>query len=399
MDESLACYQQTLRLDPNHADVCNNLANLFRDLERPDDAAYYFERSLQLKPDSADTRHNQVLLWLMQGEYEQAWPAYEWRWKSRQMKGGLRHFQQPLWQGNRLPDKTILLHPEQGFGDTIQFIRYAALVKERVGTVLFESPPELARLLATCPGIDRILPSGSSLPFFDVHAPLMSLPGLFGTTLATIPAHIPYLTADAGLVGHWAEEIKSDKVTRWQGDKVSKDPTRSPGHLVTLSPCLNVGLVWQGNPGHGYRAKNRADRRRSIRLEQFVPLASVPGVRFFSLQKGFGSEQLAKVRDVFPIIDLSSRLQDFMDTAAIMKNLDLVISIDSSPVHLAGALGVPIWLALPKSPCWRWLLGRDDSPWYPTARLFRQSCWGQWEDVVERLATALAQEVAKRAVQ
>jgi hypothetical protein len=251
------------------------------------------------------------------------------------------------------------LWAEQGLGDTLQFIRYAPRVKQRGGIVLVEPPAPLARLVAGCPGIDRLVAPGSVLAdSFDVHAPLMSLPGLLGTTLATVPARVPYLVADAALTGSWREQLR---------------PLRG----------FKIGIAWQGNPQHP------RDRFRSIPLSQFAPLAGIEGVRLLSLQKGPGSEQLAAVAHHFVVTDLGSQLDDMMDTAAVMRNLDLVITADTAIAHLAGALGVPVWVALPVAPDWRWLLERQDSPWYPTMRLFRQARWGDWEDVFQRLAAAL----------
>jgi hypothetical protein len=255
-----------------------------------------------------------------------------------------------------------VLHTEQGLGDSLQFIRYAPLVKQRGGTVVVECLRPLARLLARCPGIDRLVVKGSDLPAFDVHASLMSLPALLGTTLATVPADVPYLFADPELVERWRRE------------------------LAPL-PGFKVGIAWQGDPTHPKAGA------RAIPLRHFEPLARRPGVRLFSLQKGPGTEQLRDVAGHFDVTDFGNRLDEasgpFMDTAAVMKNLDLVITSDTAIAHLAGGLGVPVWVAVPAVPEWRWLLGREDSPWYPTLRLFRQARPGDWEGVFARMATEL----------
>jgi hypothetical protein len=223
----------------------------------------------------------------------------------------------------------------------------------------------MERLVATCDGVHRILSEGTPASDFEVYAPVMSLPRIFGTTLATIPADVPYLFPDASLVAQWRDELGP----------------RSSGS------AFKVGIAWQGNPGHGN------DRQRSFRLDQLEPLARIAGVRLHSLQKGAGTEQLAELGDRFEVIELGSRLDDLMDTAAVMAYLDLIVTPDTSIAHLAGAIGAPAWVALPLAPDWRWLLGRDDSPWYPTLRLFRQERRGDWHNVFNRMARQLESTV------
>ena len=269
---------------------------------------------------------------------------------------------QPRWDGSDLQGKTILLRAEQGLGDTLHFIRYAALVKQRGGTVVVACQKPLLRLLQTCPGIDRLVVRGTELPPFDVQAPLLSLPGIFQTALTSIPARVPYVFADAGLVEHWRQR------------------------LATL-PGFKVGIAWQGNP------QVSKVQPHFIPLGAFEPLARLPEVQLISLQKGPGAEQLTTLNPAFPVTDLGTLDEaagPFMDTAAIVKNLDLVISADTVTAHLAGALGVPTWVALPFFPDWRWLLDREDSPWYPTLRLFRQAETGGWPSVFARMTAALA---------
>jgi hypothetical protein len=295
------------------------------------------------------------MLLLLEGNFAQGWPEYDWR---RWHKDVARPFPQPLWDGSPLKGRTLLLHAEQGLGDTLQFIRYSARVPRDGGRVVLECQPALLPLLRGLPGLDQVLPLGAALPPFDVQAPLPSLPGLFGTTADSIPAEVPYLRADPERVGQWRREL-------------------GPGDGFT------VGIAWQGNP------KNKGDRRRSVALSRFVPLAEVPGVRLCSLQVGAGTEQLAGAD--FPLLDLGSRLTDFVDTAAAVSCLDLVVCVDTALAHLAGALGKPVWLAVASAPDWRWLLGRPDSPWYPTLRLFRQPSPGDWQSVFAQLAAALRQ--------
>ena len=268
---------------------------------------------------------------------------------------------QTPWDGSSLGGRTILLRTEQGFGDTLQFIRYAPLVGQRRGRVIVACQRPLARLLARWPGFAAVVAEGDPLPEFDIYAPLLSLPGLLGTTLATVPVDVPYLAADPGRVAHWRHELGS-VAGFW------------------------IGIAWQGSPRH------RRDRFRSIPLSQFAPLADIEGVRLLGLQKGFGRDQLAALEGRFPITDLGDHLGDFLETAAVLRSLDLVIADDTAVPHLAGALGVPVWVALPYSPDWRWLLEREDSPWYPTMRLFRQARSGDWEGVFRRIAGALTSE-------
>jgi tetratricopeptide (TPR) repeat protein len=392
LEEAAASLRQALALDPGHADALNNLGNVLRAQDRleeavasywhvlqlrpdyaeanhnlgvalaakghPEEAVSSYGRALQLRPDYAEAHVGRALAWLLQGDFEAGWPEYEWRWKHKLVP---RHFSQPRWDGTPQPGKSILLHAEQGLGDTIQFIRYAPLVKQRCGSVIVECQAPLAPLLRSCAGIDQLVAEGADLPPFDVHMPLLSLPLVLGTTLATVPADIPYLQADEQLVEQWRRD------------------------LSTL-PGLKIGIAWQGSPNYD------DDRSRSIPLVHFAPLAGLPNVTLISLQKGPGTEQLADIE--FPVTDWSSRLDvnagAFMDTAAIMKSLALVITSDSATAHLAGALRVPVWVALPYAPDFRWLLGRQDSPWYPTMQLFRQSKPGEWVEVFKRIAGELS---------
>src|SRR5271166_4126010 len=362
LDEAVASFQQTLRLKPDYPEAHNNLGIVLARQGRLDEAVACYQQALHLKPDYPEAHWNRSLAWLLMGRFEQGWPGYEWRWKCKEF-GSLPPFHPPLWDGSPLDGRTILVHAEQGLGDTLQFIRYAPLVHQRGGRVILVCQPLLIGLLTRSPGVERLVAQGEALPEYDVHVPLMSLPGLLGTTLESVPADVPYLDAEPQLVEAWR-------------------------HRLGSYPGFKVGIVWQGNP------KFRLDRLRSIPLAQFAPLARVPGVHLFSLQKGPGAEQLAAVTDRFPVTDLGRRLDDFMDTAAVLKNLDLVISVDTAIAHLAGALGIPVWVALPFVPDWRWLMDREDSPWYPSMRLFRQTRPGQWEDVFQRIAEALQRRLA-----
>jgi tetratricopeptide (TPR) repeat protein len=360
LDDAVACYRRAIELKPDLVGVHNNLGTALQDLGKLDDAMASYRRALELKPDFADAHLNLALAWLLAGDWQRGWPEYQWRWRTKSLTP--RCFSQPLWNGESLAGKTILFHAEQGLGDTIQFIRFASIAKQRGGTVILECQKSLLGLLEGCPDVDQLVGQGDDLPAFDVHAPLLSLPGILKTSLETIPARIPYLLPEPAMLQEWRK-----KLIGFDGFK--------------------IGISWQGSRTF------RGDRFRSIPLRCFAPLAQIPGVHLISLQKGAGSEQLAEVRDLFPVTELGSRLQDLTDTAAVMKNLDLVITSDTAPAHLAGALGVPVWVALSFAADWRWLLDRCDSPWYPTMRLFRQKERGNWQGVFEEIKKALCQRL------
>lgn len=363
--QAAAHCRMAIEQSPDLAEAYNNLGNVLRDQGDYAGALDCYEQSLKLSPDGTDAHWNRSLIWLLEGNFAQGWPEYEWRWKLKTF--ATRATNRPLWDGSPLEGRTILLDAEQGLGDTLQFIRYAPLVQERGGRVMAVCQKPLMQILSGCPGIDRLVAQGEPVPDFDVYAPLLSLPKLFGTTLESVPAPIPYLHADPYLVEQWGRELAPIQ-------------------------AFKVGIAWKGSP------KNRMDQQRSIPLAAFEPLARVPGVQLISLQKGEGSEQLKQMAGRFAVLDLAQRLDEksgaFMDTAAVMRRLDLVITCDSSLGHLAGALGAPTWIALALSPDWRWLLERDDTPWYPTVRLFRKTSIGDWSDVFKRMAAALEAAVA-----
>lgn len=365
--EAEACYRRALEARPDSAPALNNLGTTLKMLGRLPAAAAALRQALEISPQDAGAHKNLGMVQLLRGDLAGGWPEYEWRWKCPGCQP--RNFTQPPWDGSPLGGRTILLYAEQGLGDTLQFIRYARLVQARGGRVLFECQAALQQILARTPGIDVLIPRGTKLPSFDVHSPLLSLPGLLGTTLDNIPCDVPYLFADPALVEYWRAE------------------------LATI-PGFKIGMAWQGSPAAPL------DWPRSAKLANFAAVARLPGIQLISLQKGSGTEQLADFREQFSIIDFGERLDattgPMMDTAAIMCGLDLVVTIDTSLLHLAGALGVPVWMATPFAPDWRWLLDREDSPWYPTLRLFRQPPSGDWSDVFERMAAALIPLVAAR---
>ncbi len=358
--EAVAAYRQAIQREPDMVQAHNNMGLALAHQNQLDEALACYARALQIQPDFADAHYNRALALLVRGDFAQGWPEYEWRWRLAEIPS--RPFTQPRWDGSPLAGRTILLHAEQGAGDTIQFIRYAPLVQQRGGRVLLECPAALIPLLSTCRGIDQLIGRGTPLPAFDVHAPLLSLPGIFRTSLATIPADIPYLATDPQQVERWRHQLEGIRE-------------------------FKIGISWQGSPGY------RWDRQRSFALAHLEPVARLIGVRLFSLQKGLGTEQLRDLPGWFPVTDLGGTLDEntgaFVETAAVLKNLDLVITCDTALGHLAGALGVPVWIVLPFAPEWRWLLDRDDSPWYPTVRLFRQERLGDWDGVFARVAAEL----------
>jgi tetratricopeptide (TPR) repeat protein len=364
--EAVACYRSAQRT-AELFDAHNNLGTTLHNLGQLPEAIACYEQALRLKPDHPEARLNRSLALLLTGDFRNGWLEYEWRWQQTNVSPQ-HDSRQPLWDGRSLRGKTILVHAEQGFGDTIQFIRYAGLLRDRGARVLVQGHGRLSPLLVACPGIDAWVGRGQELPTFDVHAPLLSLPGILKTDLENIPANIPYVFAAPSLVEQWQ-------------------------HRLNAVVGYKVGIAWQGSPDY------RFDGCRSIPLARFAPLARVPSVRLISLQKGEGTDQLDLTRGLFPIVDYRGELDEsagpFMDTAAIMMNLDLVVTSDSATAHLAGALGVPVWVALPFVPDWRWLLDRDESPWYPTMRLFRQRQLGDWEEVFDRMAAELAALVGR----
>jgi Tfp pilus assembly protein PilF len=357
------CYRRALELNPADAPAHSNLANALRQLGRFDEALTNYARALELRPDYATAHCGRAMLRLLVGDFETGWSEYEWRWKTRQAHE--REFSKPRWEGLPLGNATILVHDEQGFGDTFQFVRFASLVKNLnpSATVIVECQQSLLKVLASCPGVDRIIPRGDDLPPFDYQVPLLSLPAIFRTTPRTIPATVPYLSPDPALVALWRERLR---------------PLNG----------FRVGINWHGRPG------TLDFSRRNLPLEEFSAVGAIPGVDLVSLQIGEGREQLpAAIHNGLPIVDLGDDFDadrgPFMDTVAVMMNLDLVITSDTSIPHLAGALGVPVWLALPTIPDWRWLLGRDDSPWYPTMRIFRQTVAGDWSEVLAQMVAEL----------
>jgi Flp pilus assembly protein TadD len=362
--EALDSLNQALALQPDLVEALRGRLLAERSLMRHREALATYERLLALAPDLPSAHWNASQSRLALGDFAQGWKDFEWRWQIEPQIGWRRDFAQPLWLGEPpLGGRTILLHAEQGLGDTIQFCRYAT----RLGTdtrVVLEVPGTLKRLMHSLGGNIRVVCRDDPLPAFDLHCPLMSLPLATGTCLETIPAAVPYLSADPAATAAWRT-----KLSALEG--------------------LRIGLVWAGNPIPMDRNAQAIDRRRSMNLSRFAPLASVPGLAFISLQVGAAAAETHYPPPGMTLHDWTSGLGDFADTAALIEALDLVISVDTSVAHLAGALAKPVWILNRFDSCWRWLLDRTDSPWYPTARLFRQPEPGDWDSVIQQVVAAL----------
>jgi tetratricopeptide (TPR) repeat protein len=359
LDEAITCYRRASQLNPDDAEVYNNLAFALQENRQPYEAIPYYQKALQLDPAYATAHWNTSLALLLTGNFREGWREYEWRWKTEYLTSSWRDFKQPLWDGSDINGRTILLHAEQGFGDTIQFIRYAPLVARHGAKIIFECPKELVSLLQKIEGIDKIVARGEELPEFDVQCPLLSLPLVFDTTLDTIPAKIPYIASDTLLIKRWKEKIRN------------------------ANSKIKIGLAWAGNPGF------KQNRYRNCPLEKFSPLLRLHGAAFYSLQKGEEAKEAKNLSNDMKIVDYTDEFRDFSDTAAFIHNLDLIISVDTAVAHLAGALGKSVWTLLPFSPEWRWLLDREDSPWYPSMKLFRQPLMGDWGSVMKQVAAEL----------
>ncbi len=359
LDQAISYYQQSLQLDPNNALLHNNLGLALEDRGEFKEALECYSRAIELNPNFGNAHLNRGLILIRCGDFEHGFAEAEWRMGLGGENPPLS-FPQPLWDGSDLAGSTILLHAEYGFGDTIQFIRYAEKVQACGGKVVVLCPPPLARLLSTCAGINQLVVTETELPRFDVHLPLMSLPYIFKTTLETIPCSIPYLSP----------------------------PTSVNCQLEPKTNQLKIGIVWAGNPHHP------KDRSRSCSLTQFQDLLQISGITFYSLQKGPRALDLAQLPSEIVIQDLNSELGDFADTAAIISQLDLVITVDTAVAHLTGAIGKPVWVLISYVPDNRWLLERSDTPWYPSMRLFRQPNLGDWAGVFTQVTQQL-QNLAK----
>jgi tetratricopeptide (TPR) repeat protein len=359
-EEAIASYDRAIALKPDYADAYNNRGTALLDLKRMDEALASYAQAIAIKPDYADGFWNRALCRLLLGRCNEGWSDYEWRWNTDRMAPERRNFKRPQWFGKTdIAGKSILLHAEQGYGDAIMAARYVRRVIEKGARVILEAPAPLVPLLAEIEGVLQVVAKGYQLPAFELHCPFMSLPLAFGTTLSTIPAGIPYLSVPKMHAEKWLQRLpRSDKP--------------------------RVGITWTGSPTH------KRDHERSIALRRMLPVLSRTDLQLFSVQKFLREEDAEILQDHPHITNLGDSIETFADTAAIISTLDLVLSVDTSVVHLAGALGKPVWIMLPFVPDWRWLLDRDDSPWYPTARLFRQSRIDDWEGVIEQVSKKLS---------
>ena len=399
IDEAIAYYQKAVKLDPNSHMALNNLGNAFYEKGRVDEAVSLYRKSIQLNPDFAgsyynlgvalhnkkqfrealmcyqktieidpdfaDAYFNISLILLLLGNLKDGLQLYEWRWRLGSHRP--RSFSQPEWTGRDIDQRTVLLYAEQGFGDTIQFVRYVPLVAQSGAKVIVECQKELAPLLQNVEGVRQIIVYGERLPEFDVHCSILSLPLIFDTTLDSIPARTPYIRAGSRSVQDWE------------------------GKLRLHGAGYRIGLAWSGRTG------KRMESERSCPLRVLSPLTELKNTTFYSLQKGRATLKPGLDFPGMDIIDYTDDLKDFSDTAAFIMNLDLVVSVDTAVAHLAGALGKPVLTLLPFLPDWRWLLDRDDSPWYPTMKLFRQSSAGNWDPVVAEVSGYLERKIEEAA--
>jgi tetratricopeptide (TPR) repeat protein len=370
--QALENFRRALSLNGGAPDTHLNIGVVHKMLGRYDQARLHLDLALALQSGNSNAESELALLELALGNFKQGWPLYEARFRVPALAIPARNFDVPRWDGTQpLAGKTLLVHAEQGLGDTLQFCRYLPRLAARGATVVFEVMPTLKALMGTLSGGIRVMARGEPVPPIDFHCPLLSLPLAFNTDLATIPAEVPYLSADPQRIAYWAQRVAG------------------------LSG-LKVGIAWQGNPDVERLIWARG---RSIPLAALAPLAELPGLSLVSLQKGAGAEQLPEVPFRHRVLDLGPEFDSgpdaFVDAAAVMPSLDLVICSDTSIAHLAGALARPVWTLLHASPDWRWLLGRPDSPWYPSMRLFRQS-GGGWGEVVGAAAAELASLAAVR---
>jgi len=360
--EAVESYKQALRLAPDFAEAHNHLGVLQSALGRYDHAIDSYTRALRTEPNYAEAHWNLSLALLLTGRLHEGWREYQWRHNPElQMTTYPHRYDTPRWDGSPFAGRTLLLHYEQGFGDTIQFVRYLPMVKARGGAVILEVRKPLVGLLRGFPGVDELIEASPDVrppTDFDLHASLMDLPGIFATTLDNVPADVPYLYADSAKAAHWRNQLSGDH-------------------------GFKVGIVWSGSSIY------ERNHTRSCRLDEFLPLAEIKNLNLYSLQKGPPAAQLKQLAGRIPVTDLADHLHDFSDTAAVIENLHLIVSVDTCVPHLAAAMAKPVWLLLSSAPAWQWMLDRRDSPWYPTIRLFRQSRPGHWQDLFQQVAREL----------
>ncbi|QEO16887.1 tetratricopeptide repeat protein [Acetobacter vaccinii] len=369
-EEGIAAYRHCLERQPEHALALSNLGSALDFQGRHELAQKFHQVAVQLTPDNAQTRSNYALSLLAQGKYREGFEEYEWRWNTLEARRRV-HTLAPVWKGEAFVGRTLLVQTEGGFGDVIQFSRFLPQVAERGGRVLMQVRPQLLRLLRQSFPDQEFVSQDDPTPAHDLQCPVLSLPYALGTTLETIPFPQVFLRADPHAVAGWADLLR-------------QDPTG------TEVPPLRIGLVWAGAPHPDVRAVAFADKRRSTDLATFAPLAAaVPGAVFYSLQVGEKSVQARTPPRGMRLIDHTSLLGDFADTAALVSTLDLVVAVDTSTAHVAAGLGKPVWLLSRYDQCWRWLSGRDDSPWYNSVRIYQQKAPFDWSVPMARMVADL----------
>lgn len=360
-DSAIDKCKQAIKLDPDCPKPYFNMGIALKGQGKIDNAIDQYRRAITLDPDYADAHWNLSLALLLKGNLKEGWEEYKWRFRK---KGWERLYPYrhciPLWDGNNFEGKRLLVHDEQGLGDTIQFVRYLPMLKALGGTVVFETRKPFLSLLKNFPGVDELAersPLRANACGCDFYIPLLSLPGIFNTDLASIPAKVPYIQADPIKIDIWQNRLQSS--------------------------CFKIGIVWAGKPEH------QNDHNRSIPLNAFAPISSIKGVALYGLQKGEAARQAGYTTGQF-VKNFGDKLDDFSDTAGLIYNLDLLISVDTAVPHLAGAMGKPTWLLIPSvMQDWRWLLDRNDSPWYPSVTLYRQQKSGEWDTEIGQMATTL----------
>lgn len=372
-EEALEKYYQLLDIIPNNSTVLYNIAYTLKQLNRLQESLPYYHRVLEINPNHVEAHFSYGLALLLTGNkhpenWTLGWAEYEWRWQ-RSDRGSFRRYQQPRWTGQDLHGKTLFIWAEQGLGDTFEFVRYAHVAKTMgAHKVIVAVQNAVYNIIKMCPYIDQVIGLNESAPFFDYHVPMLSMPYFTKTKLNNAPNEVPYLFADPTLVDEWKENLKEDT-------------------------NFKIGICWQGNPNYPTQFSRIASAAKSMTVTQFLPLMEMQGISVYSLQKTTGTDQLNDLPADAPLIvfdgDFDESTGRFMDTAAVMKNLDLIITIDTSICHLAAGLGVPTWNLLPNPPDWRWMLDCDNTPWYPNMRLFRQPTPGDWANVIQNVITEL----------
>jgi tetratricopeptide (TPR) repeat protein len=358
-DDALRCCRRSIELKSDEPELHFTAGKVFRAAGRLDEAIAAFDRAIAIRPDYPQAHAHLGMTLLLSGKFDRGWREFEWRLQRPQMHQFTRDFRQPRWNGEDLRGKRILLYSEQALSDVLHFSRYVPLIADRGGRVIVQCQPQLTRLLQGLRGVEQVVSTDQTPPEFDLHCPLLSLPMAFNTTLDALPAETPYLAADPQDVDAWRRRIEGM-------------------HLP--SNGLKIGLVWAG------RSVQQINRRRLLTLNTLAPILQAPWMHYFSLQKGPAAHDLRTSPLGNMVHDMSDSLNDFADTAALIQNLDLVISVDSAVAHLAGALDKPVWVLLPYVPDWRWMLERNDSPWYPSMEIFRQADPVDWKTPMMEIA-------------